>query len=197
MINRVLVSRKLRTAFASLALTGLIAIGTGQTALAADQPADYPTVAIVPGSTINMVARESKIPLSIRNDFDATVTVHAYVVPDSYRVFVPRAIEVKIPPQTTITAQVPVKAFGNGDVELRAYLETFSGLRIGKSVKLHMVVNADIETWIIVAFGATVASLLALGAVRTVRRRRSNVEINNFDKYETDAIDIIEGQSQE
>jgi hypothetical protein len=193
-INRVLSSHRLHKLVAAFALAGVLASGGGQAAMAADQPAGYPTVAIVPGSTINLVARESKIPLSIRNDFDATVTVHAYVVPDSYRVFVPHAIEVKIPPQTTITAQVPVKAFGNGEVGLRAYLETFSGLRIGKSVKLHMVVNADIETWIIIAFGTTVAGLLALGAVRTIRRRRNHVEINNFDKYETDAIDIIEGQ---
>ena len=190
-MKRLLSARKLTSILLSALLSMVMLLGAGSVAQAADLPPDYPTVAIVPGSTINLVARESKIPLSIRNDFDATVIVHAYIVPDTYRVYVPHAIEVKIPPMTTVTAQVPVKAIGNGDVELRAYLETFSGLRIGKSVKLHMVVNADVENWIVVVFGIMVAGLLALGAVRTIRRRRNGAEINNFDKYETDTIDII------
>jgi hypothetical protein len=154
-------------------------------------PPGYPTVAIVPGSTINLVAHESKIPLSIRNDFDSEVTVHAYVIPESFSVIVPHGIEVKIPPKTTVTAQVPVIAVSNGDVDLKAYLTTFSGKRFNQSVHLHMVVNADIETSVITLFAASIATLLGFGVVRTIRRRRNPEEINNLDKYETEAIDII------
>ena len=110
---------------------------------------------------------------------------------------VPHGIEVKIPPKTTVTAQVPVIAVSNGDVELKAYLTTFSGKRFNQSVKLHMTVNADIETSVVIAFGASVATLLGFGVVRTIRRRRNPAEINNLDKYETEAIDIIEPELAE
>lgn len=176
---------------AALSLAGAL-IPTAANAAEPELPPGYPTVAIVPGSTINLVAHESKIPLSIRNDFDSEVRVHAYVIPESFSVLVPHGIEVKIPPKTTVTAQIPVIAVSNGDVDLKAYLTTFSGKRFNQSVELHMTVNADIETSVIIAFGASVATLLGLGVVRTIRRRRNPAEINNLDKYETEAIDIIE-----
>lgn len=177
---------------AALALTAALTFAPlAAQAAEPELPPGYPTVAIVPGSTINLVAHESKIPLSIRNDFDSEVTVHAWVIPESFAVLVPHGIEVKIPPKTTVTAQVPVIAVSNGEVELKAYLTTFSGRRFNGSVKLHMVVNADIETSVVIAFGASVVTLLGFGVVRTIRRRRNPADINNLDKYETEAIDIV------
>lgn len=185
------VSRFTKT-IAALGLAAALALApTAAQAAEPELPPGYPTVAIVPGSTINLVAHESKIPLSIRNDFDSEVTVHAWVIPESFSVLVPHGIAVKIPAKTTVTAQVPVIAVSNGEVDLKAYLTTFSGKRFNQSVKLHMVVNADIETSVVIAFGASVATLLGFGVVRTIRRRRNPEEINNLDKYETEAIDII------
>lgn len=188
-----LVLRGVSRATAALALTAALTFAplSGAQAAEPELPPGYPTVAIVPGSTINLVAHESKIPLSIRNDFDSEVTVHAWVIPESFAVIVPHGIEVKIPPKTTVTAQVPVIAVSNGEVDLKAYLTTFSGRRFNGSVKLHMVVNADIETSVIFAFGASVVTLLGFGVVRTIRRRRNPSDINNLDKYETEAIDIV------
>ncbi len=188
-----LVLRGVSRAIAALALTAALTFAplSGAQAAEPELPPGYPTVAIVPGSTINLVAHESKIPLSIRNDFDSEVTVHAWVIPESFAVIVPHGIEVKIPPKTTVTAQVPVIAVSNGEVDLKAYLTTFSGRRFNGSVKLHMVVNADIETSVIFAFGASVVTLLGFGVVRTIRRRRNPADINNLDKYETEAIDIV------
>ncbi len=188
-----LVLRGVSRAIAALALTAALTFAplSGAQAAEPELPPGYPTVAIVPGSTINLVAHESKIPLSIRNDFDSEVTVHAWVIPESFAVIVPHGIEVKIPPKTTVTAQVPVIAVSNGEVDLKAYLTTFSGRRFNGSVKLHMVVNADIETSVIFAFGASVVTLLGFGVVRTIRRRRNPSDINNLDKYETEAIDIV------
>jgi len=188
-----LVSRGVSRATAALALTAALILAplSGAQAAEPELPPGYPTVAIVPGSTINLVAHESKIPLSIRNDFDSEVTVHAWVIPESFAVIVPHGIEVKIPPKTTVTAQVPVIAVSNGEVELKAYLTTFSGRRFNGSVQMHMVVNADIETSVIIAFGASVVTLLGFGVVRTIRRRRNPAEINNLDKYETEAIDVV------
>lgn len=197
MFHKKLAASALKLLIASALSLGGALIPTAANAAEPELPPGYPTVAIVPGSTINLVAHESKIPLSIRNDFDSEVKVHAYVIPESFSVLVPHGIEVKIPPKTTVTAQVPVIAVSNGDVELKAYLTTFSGKRFNQSVKLHMTVNADIETSVVIAFGASVATLLGFGVVRTIRRRRNPAEINNLDKYETEAIDIIEPELAE
>lgn len=197
MFHKKLAASALKLLIASALSLGGALIPTAANAAEPELPPGYPTVAIVPGSTINLVAHESKIPLSIRNDFDSEVKVHAYVIPESFSVLVPHGIEVKIPPKTTVTAQVPVIAVSNGDVELKAYLTTFSGKRFNQSVKLHMTVNADIETSVVIAFGASVVTLLGFGVVRTIRRRRNPAEINNLDKYETEAIDIIEPELAE
>lgn len=154
---------------------------------------DSATVAIVPGSTINLVSRESRIPVSVRNDFDFEVRVHVYLTPDSFRVIVPQGVEVVIPPLTTVNVQVPVRAIGNGDVSLAAYVTTFSGIQLDPEVQLKMTVNADVEGYILIFFSVTVAGLAVLGAIRTIRRRLNPLmpAPSNDDKYETTAIDEI------
>ena len=167
---------------------------TGSAAQAADaEPDDFPTVAIVPGSTINLVSRESKIPVSVRNDFDSEVRVHVYLAPDSFRVIVPQGVEVVIPPLTTVNVQVPVRAIGNGDVTLAAYVTTFSGIQLNPEVQLKMTVNADVEGYILIFFSITVAGLAILGAIRTIRRRLNPLTPapSNDDKYETSSIAAI------
>ncbi len=167
---------------------------TGSAAQAADaEPDDFPTVAIVPGSTINLVSRESKIPVSVRNEFDSEVRVHVYLTPDSFRVVVPQGVEVVIPPLTTVNVQVPVRAIGNGDVSLAAYVTTFSGIQLNPEVQLKMTVNADVEGYILIFFSITVVGLAILGAIRTIRRRLNPLTPapSNDDKYETSSITAI------
>lgn len=167
----------------------------GVGAATAAEPEGFPTVAIVPGSTINLVSRESKIPVSVRNDFDSEVRVHVYLEPDSFRVIVPHGVEVVIPPLTTINAQIPVRAIGNGDVTLEAYVTTFSGIKLDKNVQLKLVVNADVEGYILIFFAVTVAGLGVIGVIRTIRRRRNPASPlpTNEDKYETQSITVITG----
>jgi hypothetical protein len=175
--------------------TAIVAlIFTGNAAESANaEPEGFPTVAVVPGSTINLVSRESKIPVSVRNDFDAEVKVHVYLQPDSFRVIVPQGVEVIIPPLTTVNAQIPVRAIGNGDVTLAATVTTFSGHQLGDPVELKMTVNADVEGYILIFFTITVAGLAVLGAIRTIRRRLNPLSPppTNEDKYETSAITVI------
>lgn len=162
--------------------------------MAADaDPDGFPTVAVVPGSTINLVSRESKVPVSLRNDFDAEVKVHVYLTPDSFRVIVPHGVEVIIPPLTTVNAQIPVRAIGNGDVTLEAIVTTFSGHQLGDPVQLKMTVNADVEGYILIFFTVTVAGLAVVGAIRTIRRRLNPAlpAPTNDDKYETQSISVI------
>ena len=78
-------------------------------------PTDIPSIRIVPGSTINLVSSESKVPVRIQNDFDADIRVHVHMKPSNPRVSVPQAVEVVVPASSGMNAQVPVKAIGNGN----------------------------------------------------------------------------------
>ena len=135
-------------------------------------PTDIPGVRIVPGSVINLVASESKVPVRIQNSFDSEIRVHVHMLPSNPRVTVPNAVEVVVPANSGINAQVPVKAIGNGKVFLIVWLTTFSGLRLTENAHLQMNVNAGIETVMLIVFGTVVAALGTIGVLRTRRKLR-------------------------
>ena len=74
--------------------------------LPADLPTDVPSVHIVPGSVINLVSSESKVPVRIQNDFDSEVRIQVHMLPSNPRVVVPNAVEVVVPASSGINAQV-------------------------------------------------------------------------------------------
>ena len=141
-------------------------------------PTDIPSIRIVPGSTINLVSSESKVPVRIQNDFDADIRVHVHMKPSNPRVSVPQAVEVVVPASSGINAQVPVKAIGNGKVFLIVWLTTFSGIRLGPNSNLQMNVNAEIETAMLIVFASLIGTLGTVGVLRTRAkiRRKSRQE---------------------
>ena len=140
-------------------------------------PTDIPGVRIVPGSVINLVSSESKVPVRIQNSFDSEIRVHVHMLPSNPRVTVPNAVEVVVPANSGINAQVPVKAIGNGKVFLIVWLTTFSGLRLTENAHLQMNVNAGIETTMLLVFGALVVSLAVVGVLRTRSKLRRKAQL--------------------
>jgi hypothetical protein len=141
-------------------------------------PKDIPSIHIVPGSVINLVSSESKVPVRIQNDFDAEIRVQVHMLPSNTRVTVPNAVEVVVPANSGLNAQVPVKAIGNGKVFLIVWLTSFSGLRLTENSHLQMNVNAEIELAMLITFGVGIAALAVIGVLRTRSklRRKSHLE---------------------
>jgi hypothetical protein len=135
-------------------------------------PTDIPSIRIVPGSVINLVSAESKVPVRIQNDFDSDIRVHVHMKPSNPRVSVPQAVEVIVPASSGVNAQVPVKAIGNGKVFLIVWLTTFSGIRLGPNSNLQMNVNAGIETAMLIVFASLIVALGTVGVLRTRSKRR-------------------------
>lgn len=160
----------LTAALAASIFSGNAALATTQPP--GDLPTDIPSVHIVPGSVINLVSSESKVPVRIQNDFDSEVRVQVHMLPSNPRVTVPNAVEVTVPANSGINAQVPVKAIGNGKVFLIVWLTTFSGLRLTDNSHLQMNVNAGIETVMLVVFAVVVVGLGVVGVLRTRRKLR-------------------------
>lgn len=140
-------------------------------------PTDIPSIRIVPGSTINLVSSESKVPVRIQNDFDADIRVHVHMKPSNPRVSVPQAVEVVVPASSGINAQVPVKAIGNGKVFLIVWLTTFSGIRLGANSNLQMNVNAGIETAMLIVFASLIGALGTVGVLRTRSKLRRKARL--------------------
>ena len=140
-------------------------------------PTDIPSIRIVPGSVINLVSTESKVPVRIQNDFDSDIRVHVHMLPSNPRVSVPNAVEVVVPASSGINAQVPVKAIGNGKVFLIVWLTTFSGIRLGPNSNLQMNVNAGIETAMLIVFASLIVALGTVGVLRTRRKQRRKARL--------------------
>ena len=131
-------------------------------------------VAIVAGSDINLIARQSSFPIVVTNNLSGEVRVVVNLVSSSPKVVVGhKAISLVIPKGTTVTAQFPVAAVGAGDVTMVAWLTALSGLELGPRVSIKLTANPDVEIWAIVLFLGLVAVLVAVGLVRTARKSRS------------------------
>jgi len=158
---------------------GALSGATGANAAQADLPTDIPSIHIVPGSVINLVSSESKVPVRIQNDFDSEIRVQVHMLPSNTRVTVPNAVEVTVPANSGINAQVPVRAIGNGKVFLIVWLTTFSGLRLTDNAHLQMNVNAGIELTMLIIFSAGIISLGTIGILRTRAklRRKARAEL--------------------
>lgn len=163
--------------FAAAALALCFAIMSTSSASAnlhTEKPTDFARVHFVPGSDINLLSSSSNIPVRIQNDYANDVVVHMHAIATNGRLVIPAAIEVKIPARTTVTAKLPVTATGVGKVDLVVWLKSFSGHSLDEKTIIHVNVNADAETTIIVGFTAAVSILGTLGLMRTLRKRREN-----------------------
>ncbi|MFM2321092.1 MAG: hypothetical protein RL612_239 [Actinomycetota bacterium] len=138
----------------------------------ASVPNDIPSVHIIAGSDINLLASDARIPVRVKNDFNTDLRVHVHAVASNGRLSIPAPVEINIPANTAVNAQIPVKAIGSGEVNLTVWLETFSGLRVGEEVQVLVNVNADAENAILIGFTAIICVLGTLGLVRTLRKRR-------------------------
>ena len=134
-----------------------------------------PGAAIVGGSDITLVSRQSTFPVVVTNNLDTEMRVIVHLVSNSPKLIVEETTDwLVIQPRTTVNAQFPVSAIGSGDVVMVAWLTSISGADIGPKVPIKLTVNPDIETWAIALFFGIVAVLTVIGFVRTSRKNRAS-----------------------
>lgn len=130
---------------------------------------------IVPGSVINLVARDARIPVTISNPDDFAVEITLRAESTSFRLEVQEEVAVSIPAQSTEIAELPVRALANGPVEVRVWLEA-NGVRISEDQLLRINVNYDVELFLLVSFGVAMFALMIVGVIRTtIKLRRRNI----------------------
>jgi hypothetical protein len=150
----------------------LVAVGLWASAPAI--AADSYDIKIVNASDINMVAKDSRVPIIIRNDYDSQARVLIHVSANNSKVTLPEATAAVVPGFSTYTAKVPVQAISSGDVELDVWLTSTTGVRLTKNVKLKMHINSDLEIYLVGGFITLVALLGVAGVVRTLRKKKAD-----------------------
>ena len=136
---------------------------------------DAGAVSIVRGSGINLVSRESSLPVAVTNTLAGEVQVIVNLKSSSAKLVVEDStMQLSIPAGTTVNAQFPIRAIGSGNVVLVSWLTALSGRELGDRVPINLTVNPDIETAAIVLFLSFVAVLMSIGVVRTLRRRKTS-----------------------
>lgn len=155
-----------------LASALLVVLAIASPVAAALPPAQ---VFVVSGSDINIVSRESKIPVSVQNNYDRQVRIRVHTSSPDPAVNAVKYVSLTIPANSRKDALIPISILSGGEYKLKVWLTTFTDIRIGQTVSMKLTVNPDIEVMIIVIFGTIIAILLGLGVLRMTRRNKSEV----------------------
>jgi hypothetical protein len=132
-------------------------------------------VAIVSGSDVSLVAKQSSFPVVVQNNLGSEVRVFVNLTSENPKIVVKQqTISLVVKAGTTVNAQFPISAIGSGDVVMVAWLTSISGIELGPKVSIKLNVYPDIETWVIVLFLSLVAVLVVVGLIRTARKSRSS-----------------------
>lgn len=158
-----------------VAIASILGAVTGAEALTTAQPQHL--IRIVPGSDVNLVSKQSYLPISIRNDYPVEIRVLVHVQSKQLNAIITSVVEKTIPANTTDTAKIPITAIIDGEVPVAAWLTSFSGVKLGNPVELTLNVNAEVEGSLLLVFGFTVVGLIFAGTLRTLRKRREAQEV--------------------
>ena len=130
------------------------------------------TAVKVAAGTINFLADSGRLQITVTNDLDVPVeNVKLLVEASNPRLRIDSQPPVlRIGPHSRATVSVSVTALAAGLVPLRTTLTTPDGTVVGQGADV-MVRVTPTGKWVYAALGGIAALILALGIVRTVRRR--------------------------
>lgn len=130
-------------------------------------------VQIVEGSDQLLLSDISSLRLQISNSLPVAVSVRLNVraLRPLLHIETPSVV-VRIEPDSTATATVPVQAITNGEVIVRAELRASDGTQVGSARLLKVILQAGWETAGTLVAGALLVVVFGAGLVRTVLRRR-------------------------
>lgn len=130
-------------------------------------------VNIPPSSTIQLLTANADLPIAVRNDLPWPVNVQLFASPTDPRLEVKPMTETVVQANSTVRVKVPVSArVGSGEVDLRLSLYSPTGVQIQDTQSVRVAVRAEWETIGLIVFGGLTVVLIALGVIRTVRRKR-------------------------
>ena len=76
-----------------------------------------------------------------------------------------------VPARSSAVAELPIRAIANGPLEISVWLSV-EGDQIGDTVVVEVIVNYDIELFLLVSFGVAMFALIVIGVIRTTSKLR-------------------------
>ena len=132
------------------------------------------SVSITSGSALNLVAASGDVPVTIRNDLPVESTVVVAMMTVSPYIDVVEQPTVTIPPESEVTALVPVTAVSSANVNVSVVLRNLEGEDVTTAMPLEIRVRADWGNAVTGVFTVGLVLLLIAGLVRTIRRGRKD-----------------------
>ena len=126
---------------------------------------------IVPGSNVNVVARDARIPVTVTNPTNQDLEVTVTAISNSFRLEILEPAVLVIPAQSSAVAELPIKAIANGPVQISVSLN-MGDVQVGDSVLVDVNVNYDVELFLLVSFGVAMFALIVVGVFRTTSKLR-------------------------
>ena len=126
---------------------------------------------IVPGSNVNVVARDARIPVTVTNPTNQDLEVTVTAISNSFRLEILEPAVLVIPAQSSAVAELPIKAIANGQVQISVSLN-MGDVQVGDSVLVDVNVNYDVELFLLVSFGVAMFALIVVGVFRTTSKLR-------------------------
>lgn len=134
-------------------------------------------VHVVPGSSINQVSRDVRLPVTVQNDFDQPVEVRLHAAPSTNLLRVVNGdVTVRVPKQSRAVSYVSVEGVGSGDAEVKLTVQTPQGFVLDDADAIRVRVRADWENRATYVAGGVFLVILVAGIVRTLRRGRTRAD---------------------
>lgn len=144
--------------------------------ISADLNADIAKVAVVSRGTVTFSGNSGRVPITVANDFDRSVTVGLRLTGQPEARLVSEPLEsVEIGPGRRASLEVPVRIVGGDPLPVTVHVITPDGRDFGATTSLELQTTAYSRAALWVSIGAAVllVVLVILDTYRRARQRRS------------------------
>lgn len=127
------------------------------------------TLQVQASSTINLISQASEFPVHVTSSLPIPITVDIDVHSEDRRLEF-ETVSTVLPPNTTTTVGVPVRAVGSGNVSTRVEIMDPDGQIIGTGTDINIRVRADWENVGTAIIAGAFLVILIIGIIRSARR---------------------------
>lgn len=142
---------------------------------------------IVGPADVNMISRESELPVMVTNNLDVPLSVTVTLAPSDPRMQSREPVDVTLPAEGTTRVAIPINGVGWGDFNTVASLSTSEGFALSDDFSIRVRLRADWEDWAVIALVALGAVTFVVGIWRTIRRNRAT---NRSEEIEAAAAEF-------
>lgn len=138
-----------------------------------DNNAITASVLVAESSTINLLADNGNLPITVSNALDHAVTVYVTVRPQRAILdVVDSRVRLKIEANAQARAFIPVQSVANGQVTLGVSLRSATGVLISQPTVVEINVQAGWETAVTVVIALLLVVVFGFGIWRNIAKRR-------------------------